>query len=396
MEKLRCTILLFACLAFGAGDSIFETQEAFALEASKKRPAGASAVVGTASSSSLSTRAWKDLNEKNYRAALKSAEQWLSREPKAASAYYVKGKAYAGLGDKDRAIAALNQAIKLDPKMSIAYGERGWQLYFKGRYKEAEGDFSTLIVLNPAAASYTSRAYANSKMNRTRAVIADATKSIELNPRDVQAYELRANALFQTGPYDDCIEDWRKAIALAPKNERLRRGLGLVLAKSTQHEMVAEEMTKAIDSGLKGQELYQLRADAFYKLEKYQQCADDLTLLLTKFGPVEKWTSWDYYKLRGRCYLRNKQYAKAEKDFTEALTIAPDDSKSYFSRADVRERMGKYKEAIQDLTRTIKWDPNNGRAFSMRAKIYEHLGETARAASDRKAAVKLGEKQWGI
>jgi Tfp pilus assembly protein PilF len=111
---------------------------------------------------------------------------------------------------------------------------------------------------------------------------------------------------------------------------------------------------------------------------------------------VEKWTSWDYYKLRGRSYLRNKQYAKAEKDFTEALKIAPDDGKSYFSRADVRERMGKYKEAIQDLTLTIKWDPNNGRAFSMRAKIYEHLGETARAASDRKAAVKLGEKQWGI
>ena len=94
--------------------------------------------------------------------------------------------------------------------------------------------------------------------------------------------------------------------------------------------------------------------------------------------------------------MRNKEYAKAERDCTDALVIAVDDSKSYFSRADAREHLGKFKEAVQDLTQVIKYDPNDGRAFSMRAKIYEHIGEKAKADSDRKAAIRLGDKQWGI
>lgn len=396
MERTHRTIFLFASLAFCLDSSNLVGQEAFALETPKKKTAGATSEVGTASNSSLSAKAWKDLNEKNYRAAIKSVEQWLAREPKAAAAYYVKGKAYVELGDKDRAIDALSHAIKLDPKMDLAYRERGWQLYYKSRFKEAEGDFSTLVVLTPGAPAYTSRAYANSKLGRVKAVIQDCTKSIKLDPKDLGAYELRANALFETGPYEECIEDWKKAVALDPKAERLWRGLGMALTKTYDHDAVVAEMTRAIDSGVRTLEIYKIRADAFYKQEKYKQSAEDLTVILTKFSPMDRWKRWDYLKLRGRSYLRNREYAKAEKDCTEALAIAPDDSKTYYCRADVREHMGKFKEAIQDLVLTLKYDPNNGRAYSMRAKIYEHLGDAAKAASDRKAALRLGDKQWGI
>ena len=288
------------------------------------------------------------------------------------------------------------QALKLDPKLSIAYMERGWLYWRAGKYGQAEHDFSTLVALNPTAPAYVNRAYASEKLNRPQAVIADTTKAIQLGTKDFAAYEMRANAFFKIGPYDKSIDDWKQAIALAPKLERLRSGLATSIAQTYDHEAEVEELTKAIDSGMKSPHLYKLRADALYKLEDYKRCADDLTVLLTKLGPVDKWKQWDYFKLRGRCYLRNKEYARAEKDCTDALAIAVDDSKSYYCRADARERMGKFKGAIEDLTQVIKFDPGNGRAFSMRAKIYEHIGEKAKADSDRKAAIKLGDKQWGI
>ncbi len=396
MGKKHCCILVLAFWALTSDSCIIAVQGAFALEAAKKKTDNASAAPGAVSSASLSARALKELQEKNYRAALKSAEQWLSIQPDAKFAYFIKGKAQGGLGDREKAIKSMTAAIKLDPKMAIAYGERGWFLLSKKRYQEAESDFSTVVALKPSALAYSSRAAANSRLGRDRAVIADCTKSIQLDPRNAAAYELRARALFKTGPYDRCIEDWKKAIALEPKDARLREGLGLALSKTYDHEAVIEEMTKAIDSGVKTLEVYKIRADAFYKQENYKQCAEDLTVILTKFGTVDPWKRWDYLKLRARAFLRNGEYAKAEKDCTDALAVAIDDSKSYFSRADAREHMGKFKEAVKDLTQVIKLDPNDGRAFSMRAKIYEHIGEKGKADSDRKAAIRLGDKQWGI
>ncbi len=170
----------------------------------------------------------------------------------------------------------------------------------------------------------------------------------------------------------------------------------MVIAKTGENEFLINEVTKSIKSGLKSYRLYEMRADAYYREEMYEKAAEDLTVILSMPIAKDKWKRWEFLKLRGRCYLRSKQYVKAEKDCTEALAIAPDDSKTYFCRADVRERMGKYKESIDDLTKTIKFDPGNGRAFSMRAKIYEQLGEKQKAAADRKEAIRLGDKQWGI
>ncbi len=68
-------------------------------------------------------------------------------------------------------------------------------------------------------------------------------------------------------------------------------------------------MTRAINSGVKTLEIYKIRADALYKEEQYKRCAEDLTVILTKFNTVDKWKRWDYLKLRARCVLRNKEYA---------------------------------------------------------------------------------------
>ena len=291
---------------------------------------------------------------------------------------------------------AFSKAIKLDPKFHEALKDRAWLYFNKGAYREALDDQTNVILIKPSSNAYTSRAHTNAKLGRNQALIADATKAIALDPKNWLAYELRGNAYFQDGPYKNSIEDFRMAIELAPKQKRLREALVTVIAKTGEPQSVIEEVTRAIKSGIKTDALYKVRADAYYQDEMYEKAAEDLTVILSMPIATDKWKRWDFLKLRGRCYLRSKQYAEAEKDCTEALAIAPDDSKTYFCRADVRERMGKYKESIDDLTKTIKFDPGNGRAFSMRAKIYEQLGEKQKAAADRKEAIRLGDKQWGI
>ncbi|HNB23111.1 MAG TPA: tetratricopeptide repeat protein [Candidatus Melainabacteria bacterium] len=241
-----------------------------------------------------------------------------------------------------------------------------------------------------------SRAVANEKSGRMNAVIKDANRVIELEPKNWRAYELRAKAYFKVGPYVRSISDYRSAIALAPREARLREDLLHVIETAGETDLMVEETTNAINSGMKNSFLYIKRADAYYRQELYEKAAADLTVLMSMPVAKDRWKRWEFLKLRGLCYLRTKQLAKAEKDCSDALVIANDDSKTYFCRADVRERMGKYREAVDDLTKTIKLDPGNGRAFSVRAKIYEYLGDKKRADADRKEAIEVGQKQWGF
>ena len=48
------------------------------------------------------------------------------------AAYINRGHAYINKGDYDRAIADYTEAIRLDPKYAIAYGNRG-KAYRQGR-----------------------------------------------------------------------------------------------------------------------------------------------------------------------------------------------------------------------------------------------------------------------
>lgn len=94
------------------------------------------------------------------------------------------------------------------------------------------------------ASVYLSRAAANEKFGRTKAEIEDATRAIELEPKNWQAYQLRAKAYFKLGPYKSSIDDYRSAIALAPREVRLCEGLTHVFEKTGENELLIDEVTR--------------------------------------------------------------------------------------------------------------------------------------------------------
>ena len=96
-------------------------------------------------------------------------------------------------GDRQKAIDAYSEAIKLDPKCTSAYGHRGILYHDKGERQKALADFSKVIELDPKSKSaYVRRGMVYNELGEPRKTLADFSKAIELDPRDSYPYEQRA------------------------------------------------------------------------------------------------------------------------------------------------------------------------------------------------------------
>src|SRR5580698_3420381 len=70
-----------------------------------------------------------------------------------AAFYSNRAAAYHEQGDIDRAIADLNEAIRLDPKLAMALNNRGAAYSEKGDNDRAIADFSEAVRLDPKSAT---------------------------------------------------------------------------------------------------------------------------------------------------------------------------------------------------------------------------------------------------
>lgn len=147
----------------------------------------------------------------------------LPDHPPAADA--VLAEAYLALGDRDRALARAEAALKADPKLAAALVTRA--ALRSG--KAAAADLDEALFLDPnGVAAYRLRAGLHDPKDpdaRTKA-LADLTRVLELEPCDVGARSRRAGLLAEAREFKKAAADWVRLTELAP----LRAGHWLGLA----------------------------------------------------------------------------------------------------------------------------------------------------------------------
>jgi Flp pilus assembly protein TadD len=80
--------------------------------------------------------------------AIEDATRAIAIEPKDASAFNVRGAAYAATDKFNEAIADLNKAIELNPSLPNPYKHRGVAYLKAGNYALARADIEKALALN--------------------------------------------------------------------------------------------------------------------------------------------------------------------------------------------------------------------------------------------------------
>jgi tetratricopeptide (TPR) repeat protein len=97
---------------------------------------------------------------------------------------------------------------------------------------------------------------------------------------------------------------------------------------------------------------------------------------------------------RGMHRQKAGRFDEAAEDFSEAISLAPDDARLYLARGATHGMAGQVDQALLDFDRTIELDPKSGFGHMNRATALEKLGRYADSAASYDTAIALVPDQW--
>jgi tetratricopeptide (TPR) repeat protein len=152
---------------------------------------------------------------------LSDAEKALTLDDRDEFSQYALGRVCMFLGDRDRAISALEQSIDLNPSFSLAYYGLGFALYWFGRAEEAIPQYTRAIRLSPHDpqlwAFHTLRSLAHSLLDEFDPAIIEAKAAMQVKSDEFWGYQALAIACGSSGQIEEARAARDRACKLNPE-----------------------------------------------------------------------------------------------------------------------------------------------------------------------------------
>jgi len=230
-----------------------------------------------------------------------------------------RAHAFAAAGNGDRAIADLDEAIRLDPSLADAFIGRGTLLHQRGDDARALIDLSEAVRLAPDNAMAHSNLgdILQAQRDSDRA-IAEYDRAIGLDPRLADAYAGRGVATASKGDNLRAIADYTAAIKLAAPNAPALHNRGVSYVAVGDLDRAAADFTAAIAASPVSARTYFNRGFIYAR-------RGDLAAAITDFTSAIRFDSKaaDAYLLRGIAALYTGDEMTALKDINLSAQLAP-------------------------------------------------------------------------
>jgi tetratricopeptide (TPR) repeat protein len=271
---------------------------------------------------------------------------------------------------------------------SLTSNEKTLELTHDMQYKTDKiNDWLNLYIINFFISKYTQVIEdLKSKMN---------TNDIQLVEKLKQHYMKRVALYEKLGKHDLAIQDCKSIQTLDPNNVFAKEQLVFIYSLftfSTNLMQSVEYCTKIIKLQPNDKQFYIRRADAYIKLEQWENAVSDYRIaynldieknvyLREHFQDVLKKSA---YKTR-----EQKKYDDSIKYYNEAINLVPNDPYAYFGRGMVYKIIKKFELALKDFSRAIELKSDYILAYNTRGLIYLQYQMYDEAIRDFKEELKL-------
>ena len=242
----------------------------------------------------------------------------------------------------DEAIAAFQEAAKLDPKNPDPHLDAGALFEKQQKAGEAEKEYQQALSIAPDS-SDALIALSNLYMRDKRFDDAQAAlkKLVALHPNDAGAHFQLGRMLAIAGKNEDAASEMEAGLKLDPSDSRARRDL----------------------------------ADLDAELKKYDQASQMYSALISA-TPNDA----DLHAGLGRVLMKEKKFAEAEQELIKAAELKPGSGEIYGELAVAANENKNYPLAIKAADLRGKYLPENPMSYFLRATAYDHLRDAKDAA----------------
>ena len=344
------------------------------------------------------TRGVEAYNEEKYADDLDWFNRELSEHPDNGYAYVYISILRYGNQEYGKALSAVDNALKRLPKKdkewrSLTFASRAEVYTAMGDTIKAMKDLSEAIQIDPTNARfYNTRAQLNYELKNYALADVDYQKMINLDQGDVMGYMgIGRNANAQER-WDEAINQFNHVIKLAPDYSSGYSFRADAYIGQEKWSEATDDLVKALDIDGDNKAFYLMQR---LPLEASNMLKSKLKIQMTKqptnrYWPYclaiiadanseyneaisfyEKANSLDanslFLEKISKCYVYQRDYAKALDYADRALAMAPDDYDVVDLKADILSRMGKYDDCIIERDKYVAKYPEYPVAYLSRA-----------------------------
>jgi tetratricopeptide (TPR) repeat protein len=157
-----------------------------------------------------------------------------------------RGRIFAKLGQKARALADFQEAVKADPGDFWPYFERGSLLLKAAKPRQAVADLTQCARLAPETfwKVHYQRGRANTQLGSFTEAVRDYTRALTIHPHPPAFYR-RGLLLYELG-HPAAMVDFRQCTKLDPKYWKAWLAIGVILAERGAVEKAREVGNRAL------------------------------------------------------------------------------------------------------------------------------------------------------
>jgi tetratricopeptide (TPR) repeat protein len=283
--------------------------------------------------------------------AIEEFSRALSIDPQCLVAFVYRHFAYVELKMWAKALADLNQSLRLCPDDHRLYAYRAQVKVELRDYSGAYDDLTDGMQLDGALELLWQRGYVALKLRRLSQSVEDYSEIILMCPEDACAHNNRGLAYMQMGDLEKALADFDKAIELNSDHPDHHNSRARVYMMTGRTDLAMQDSRTALDA-----------CDRMFD----PSIGDDIV-----------WND------RAEALVRLGRYQEAIDTSRNVLGIAPDDPEPYRFIAEAYCGMGKDNDALEYFNKSIELDPDP-EVVQQRAALLQKMreaGATESAAS---------------
>lgn len=326
---------------------------------------------------------------KKWQEAIDVLNRIVQQEPRCAPAYFKRAGILGDLREDALAAEDFSRAIQLEPTNAQYHNMRGFFLLTRKAHRRAVQDFSRAIELD---AGYkqprNNRGLALVSLGQYEAAIADFDQAIGLDDGYVDAYNNRGFAYFTQGKYVEAAADFERALELDGDYINAYNNHGLLCMKTQAYDRAVADFTNAITRDPQNSKYYVHRREAYLALDRKDEAEQDAekVVWLSEVRRLNNAVAGrpanpeNHIRL-AQALVRGGKAEVAQAHFAKAIDAAPDEGRSYLSRAAYWFDRGEYQKAIADCDAALEREATPD-AYSLRGESYLRLEDYDNAIAD--------------